>query len=190
MRRVTKTEKRKAGLTILITGLPASGKSTLARALYKVLSSAAPGPVVLLDGDVVRKHLSSDLGFSREDRETNLRRVGLAARRVAEKGGIAICSFIAPYERSRREFRQLISRYGAYLEVYLSTPLEVCQRRDPKGLYARARRGYIKNFTGVDDPYEVPRNPEITIDTANMNPEEAVRKILAYLDRQGYLKDF
>lgn len=185
-RRKHKTKEK--GLTIFITGLSAAGKTTIARALHAVLSSSGERTVVLLDGDTVRKDLSRDLGFSREDRETNLRRVGLKAREITEKGGIAVCAFIAPYENSRQANRKLISRYGVYIEVYLSTPLEVCEQRDPKGLYAKARKGLIKNFTGIDDPYEIPRNPEITIDTSNKTPEQAVRKILEYLNVQGYVK--
>jgi len=113
--------------------------------------------------------------------------MALAAREIVEKGGTAICSFIAPYEDSRQEIRHLLSQYGGYVEVYLSTPLEVCERRDPKGLYARARKGLIKHFTGIDDPYEAPRNPEITIDTTDISPKEAVERVLAYLHRQGYV---
>lgn len=144
--------------------------------------------MVLLDGDAVRKHLSPDLGFSREDREANLKRAGLMAKEITEKGGIAICAFIAPYERSRRANRELISQHGGYIEVYLSTPLEVCEKRDPNGLYAKARQGLIEHFTGIDDPYEAPQNPEITIDTSNLTPEQVVKRILTYLRKQGYVK--
>lgn len=144
--------------------------------------------MVLLDGDAVRKHLSPDLGFSREDREANLKRVGLMAKEITEKGGIAICAFIAPYEKSRQANRELISQSGGYIEIYLSTPIEVCEKRDPNGLYAKARQGLIKHFTGIDDPYEAPQNPEITIDTSNLTPEQVVKRILAYLRKQGYVK--
>jgi sulfate adenylyltransferase len=183
-----KDNKTKSGFTIFITGLSGAGKSTTARALYAALSATEERPVVLLDGDAVRKHLSPDLGFSREDREANLKRAGLMAKEITEKGGIAICAFIAPYERSRRANRELISQHGGYIEVYLSTPLEVCEKRDPNGLYAKARQGLIKYFTGIDDPYEAPKNPEITIDTSDLTPDQVVTRILTYLRKQGYVK--
>jgi sulfate adenylyltransferase len=136
----------------------------------------------------VRKVLSPDLGFSRQDREANIRRAGLIAREITARGGIAICAFIAPYEESRRSVRELISQCGGYIEVYLSTPLNVCEKRDPNGLYAKARQGLIKHFTGIDDPYEVPTKPELMIDTTNVTPEEAVRIILQYLEQKHHIE--
>jgi sulfate adenylyltransferase len=144
--------------------------------------------VTLLDGDIVRKNLSSELGFSKEHRDINVRRIGFVAKEITKNRGIAICAPIAPYMRTRKYNRDLISQYGGYIEVYISTPLEVCEKRDRKGLYAKARDGKIKDFTGVDEPYEVPKNPELTLDTSNISPEEAVHEILLYLENNEYIR--
>jgi sulfate adenylyltransferase len=144
-------------------------------------------PVTLLDGDIVRKNLSSELNFSREHRNLNVTRIGFVASEITKNGGIALCAPIAPYEVSRQANRKVISRYGGYIEVHVATPLEVCEQRDRKGLYAKARAGIIKGVTGVSDPYETPHNPEIIIDTTKMTPAEAVQEIFLYLEEQGYV---
>jgi sulfate adenylyltransferase len=179
--------RNKQGFTILFTGLPSSGKSTIAKILLTKFLEIADRPVTLLDGDIVRKHLSSELGFSKEHRHINVVRIGYVASEITKNGGIAICAPIAPYERSRRYNRELISKYGGYIEVYVATPLEVCMKRDRKGLYTKALDGKIKGVTGIDDPYEVPINPEVIIDTTDITPEEAVQEVLFYLKIQKYI---
>ncbi len=144
--------------------------------------------VTLLDGDIVRINLSSELGFSREHRDLNIQRIGFVASEITKNGGIAICAPIAPYQSVRKGNREMISKGGSYIEVHISTPLEVCEERDVKGLYAKARKGIIKGFTGIDDPYEAPENPELAIDTSNISQEEAVQQLLVYLENEGYLK--
>lgn len=180
--------RSKQGFTIFMTGLSGSGKSTLAKVLMVKFMEMRDRPVTLLDGDVVRKNLSSELNFSREHRNLNITRIGFVASEITKNGGIAICAPIAPYEESRRHNRELISRYGGYIEVHVATPLEVCEQRDRKGIYAKARAGKIKGFTGIDDPYVPPVNPEITLDTCEMTPEEAAQEVLLYLERQGYIR--
>ena len=145
-------------------------------------------PGTLLDGDIVRKSLSSELSFSKEHRNLNITRIGFVAGEITKNGGIAICAPIAPYEESRRRNRELISCYGGYIEVYLSTPQKVCEQRDRKGIYAKARKGEIKGVTGIDDPYVPPSNPEITLDTKELSPEEAAQEVLIYLAEQGYVR--
>ena len=179
--------RSKKGFTIFFTGLSGSGKSTLARILYTKFLEMGDRPVTLLDGDIVRKHLSSELGFSAEHRHLNVIRIGFVASEITKNRGIAICAPIAPYERSRRYNRELISRYGGYIEVWCSTPLEVCMKRDRKGLYALALAGKKKGVTGIDDPYEPPNDPEIVIDTTDMSPEECAQEILSYLRMNGYI---
>jgi sulfate adenylyltransferase len=175
------------GFTIFLTGLPSSGKSTLAKALFVKFMELRDRPVTLLDGDIVRKNLSSELDFSQEHRNLNVTRIGFVASEITKNGGIAICAPIAPYEESRRHNRELISRCGGYIEVYLSTPVEVCEQRDRKGTYAKARAGKISGFTGVDDPYEQPANAEIRLNTSELTPEEAAQAVLLYLEEQGYI---
>jgi sulfate adenylyltransferase len=145
-------------------------------------------PVTLLDGDKVRKQLSSELGFSKEHRDLNIRRIGFVAREITKHGGVAICAPIAPYGETRRKVRQMISEVGGFIEVYVSTPLEVCEARDRKGLYAKARAGEIKEFTGISDPYERPENAELEIDTRDCSPDEAAQMILLKLERLGYIR--
>ena len=187
--RHTYPSKKERGFTVFFTGLSGSGKSTLAKMLMTRLLEREHGKrwVTLLDGDVVRANLSSELGFSRQHRALNIRRIGFVANEITKNGGIAICAPIAPYEADRRANRRLISRYGGYLETYVSTPLHVCEERDVKGLYAMARQGLIKSFTGVTDPYEVPTNPEITVDTGGATPEELVDLIYDKLKEFGYI---
>jgi sulfate adenylyltransferase len=179
--------RSKQGFTIFLTGLSGSGKSTIAQVLMVKFMEMHDRPVTLLDGDIVRKNLSSELTYSKEHRNLNVTRIGFVASEITKNGGIALCAPIAPYEESRQANRALISRYGGYIEVYVSTPLEVCEQRDRKGLYAKARAGKIKGVTGVSDPYIPPSNPELSIDTSTMTPAEAVQEILLYLEEQGYL---
>ena len=180
--------KSKQGFTIFMTGLSGSGKSTIAKVLLVKFMEMRDRPVTLLDGDIVRKNLSSELTFSRQHRDLNVTRIGFVASEITKNGGIALCAPIAPYEESRQANRSLISRYGGYIEVFVSTPLEICEQRDRKGLYAKARSGKVKGVTGITDPYHPPINPELVIDTTSVTPMEAVQEILLYLQQQGYLQ--
>ena len=179
--------RSKQGFTIFMTGLSGSGKSTIAKVLLVKFMEMGDRPVTLLDGDIVRKNLSSELNFSEEHRNLNITRIGFVASEITKNGGIALCAPIAPYYESRQANREMISRYGGYIEVYVSTPLEVCEQRDRKGLYAKARAGKVKGVTGVTDPYIPPENPELTIDTSMVTPMEAAQEILLYLEEQGYI---
>ncbi len=179
--------RSKQGFTIFMTGFSGSGKSTIAKVLLVKFMEMCDRPVTLLDGDIVRKNLSSELTYTRQHRNLNITRIGFVASEITKNGGIALCAPIAPYEESRQANRELISRYGGYIEVHVSTPLEICEQRDRKGLYARARAGKMQGVTGVTDPYIPPYNPELTIDTANITPMEAVQEILLYLAEQGYI---
>jgi len=165
------------GCTVFLTGLPAAGKTTIALALQRSLEEQGRS-VTMLDGDVVRTVLSSDLGFSRADRDLNIRRVGFVAAEVTRHGGIAICACVAPYDESRRAAREAIEAVGAFVLVHVATPLTVCESRDPKGLYARARGGLVPHFTGISDPYEPPTDADVVIDTQECAPDDAVRQIL------------
>ena len=180
--------RSKQGITIFLTGFSGSGKSTIAKVLQVKFMEMNDRPVTLLDGDIVRQNLSSELTFSKEHRNLNITRIGFVASEITKNGGIALCAPIAPYEESRQANRDLISSYGGYIEVHISTPLEVCEQRDRKGLYAKARAGKVKGVTGITDPYIIPSHPELTIDTSNMTPMESVQEILLYLEEQGYLK--
>ena len=144
-------------------------------------------PVTLLDGDIVRKNLSSELGFSKEHRDLNIRRIGFVASEITKNGGIALCAPIAPYDSVRQDVEATIRPGGGFILVHVNTPLEVCEQRDRKGLYAKARAGIIKQFTGISDPYEVPENPEIPLDTTELSPEESAQKIILFLEREGYI---
>ena len=175
------------GFTVFFTGLSGSGKSTVANILVPKLMEIDTRPVTLLDGDIVRKNLSSELGFSREHRDLNIRRIGFVASEITKNRGVAICAPIAPYRSTRRQVRELIGQYGGFIEVHMSTPLDVCEQRDRKGLYAKARAGLIKEFTGIDDPYEVPERPEVVLDTTNLTAEEAAQKVVLYLESEGYI---
>jgi sulfate adenylyltransferase len=177
--------RHKQGFCIWFTGLSGSGKSTTAEVLTSLLLESGK-QITVLDGDVVRTHLSKGLGFSREDRDTNILRIGFVAGEIARHGGAVICAAISPYRSTRNEARKMVSE-ERFIEVYVDTPIEVCESRDVKGLYARARRGQITGFTGVDDPYEAPVNPEITLDTVSFSPEENARKIMAYLEERGFI---
>ncbi len=179
--------RKRQGLTLFFTGLSGAGKSTIAKLIYVKLQEIHDRPVTLLDGDIVRRNLSSELNFSKEHRNLNVTRIGFVASEITKNGGIAICAPIAPYDESRRANRELISRYGGYVEIYVSTPLEVCEQRDRKGLYAKARAGIAKGVTGVDDPYEEPQNPSLRIDTTELTPLEAVEVVVDYLKTEGYM---
>ncbi len=175
------------GLTVFFTGLSGSGKSTIANAVREVLLARGGRQITLLDGDVVRQQLSSELGFSRQDRETNVMRIGFVAAEITKHRGMAICAPIAPYEELRVRVRAAVEAYGAFVLVYLSTPLDVCEQRDCKGLYAKARCGLIENFTGISDVYEEPVSADIVIDTSNSTPRDAVESIISWLECRGYV---
>ncbi|MBM7807574.1 sulfate adenylyltransferase [Geodermatophilus bullaregiensis] len=169
------------GVTVFLTGLSGAGKSTVADALVAELE-AEGRPVTVLDGDVVRTHLSSELSFSREHRDLNIRRIGFVAGEVVRHGGTAVVAAIAPYDGAREEARALVERHGRFVLVHLATPLEVCEARDVKGLYARARAGELTGFTGIDDPYELPARAELVIDTSVTPLAESVARIRAAMD--------
>jgi sulfate adenylyltransferase len=175
------------GITLFFTGLSGSGKSTLAKIIYAKFIEEGARPVTLLDGDIVRHNLSSELGFSRAHRDINVRRIGFVASEITKNRGVAICAPIAPYAATRRAVRETIEQYGAFIEIHVSTPLEVCESRDRKGLYAKARKGIIPEFTGISDPYEEPEQPEIRIDTSEGTPMQAAQEIILHLLREGYL---
>jgi sulfate adenylyltransferase len=183
----THPPRYKQGFTVFFTGLSGSGKSTIANALLVKFLEMGGQPVTLLDGDIVRKHLSSELGFSKEHRDINIRRIGFVASEITKNGGIAICAPIAPYESVRQEVRQMVEPGGGFVLVHVATPLEVCEQRDRKGLYAKARAGKIQQFTGISDPYESPREAEVVLDTTDMTPEEAAHAIILHLEREGYV---
>src|SRR5690606_19372076 len=186
--RRTHPPRHRQGFTVFFTGLSGSGKSTVANALMIKLMEMGGRPVTLLDGDVVRKHLSSELGFSKEHRDLNIQRIGYVASEITKNGGVAICAPIAPYAATRRQVREMIEPLGGFLEIHVATPLEVCEERDRKGLYAKARAGIIKNFTGISDPYEEPENPEMRIDTTELTPALAPHRVTARLERLGYIR--
>lgn len=178
---------RRQGFTLFLTGLSGAGKSTIARVLYSKVLEIGDRPVTLLDGDIVRRNLSSELKFSKEHRDINVRRIGFVASEITKNRGIAICAPIAPYTSTRREIRKAIEEYGGFIEIHVATPIDECEKRDRKGMYAKARAGMIKGFTGVDDPYEIPEHPELRIDTSNITPDEAAQEILLYLGRKGFI---
>jgi sulfate adenylyltransferase len=179
--------RHRQGFTIFFTGLSGAGKSTIANVLLVKFLEMGGRPVTLLDGDVVRKHLSSELGFSKEHRDLNIRRIGFVASEITKHGGIAICAPIAPYDSVRKEVRAMIEQEGGFVLVHVATPLDICEQRDRKGLYAKARAGMIQQFTGISDPYEVPSDADIAIDTTNLTPEEAARTVILHLERDGYI---
>jgi sulfate adenylyltransferase len=144
-------------------------------------------PVTLLDGDIVRKNLSSELGFSKEHRDINIRRIGFVASEITKNGGIAICAPIAPYDTVRKDVREVVASVGGFLLVYVSTPLEICEQRDRKGLYAKARAGLLQQFTGVSDPYEAPEDAEVVLDATELTPEEAAQQLILHLEREGFI---
>jgi len=186
--RRTHPPRHKQGFTVFFTGLSGAGKSTLANALLVRLLELGSRPVTLLDGDVVRKHLSSELGFSKEHRNLNVQRIGFVASEITKNGGVAICAPIAPYAKARAEVREMIEAYGMFVEIYISTPIGVCETRDRKGLYALARAGKLKEFTGISDTYEVPDDAELRIDTSDVTPDEAVQRIVLKLEALGLIR--
>lgn len=186
--RRTYRPRHQQGFTVFLTGLSGAGKSTIANALRVKLLELGGRPVTLLDGDIVRKNLSSELGFSKEHRDLNILRIGFVASEITKNGGIAICAPIAPYRETRRRVREMIQPVGGLFEVHVATPLAVCEDRDRKGLYAKARAGIIKGFTGIDDPYEAPQAPELRLDTLDCSPDEAAQRIILKLESQGYIR--
>jgi sulfate adenylyltransferase len=178
--------RHRQGVCVWFTGLSGAGKSTTAEILTVLLLERGRH-VTVLDGDVVRTHLSKGLGFSKEDRDTNIRRIGFVAAEIVRHGGVALCAAVSPYRTTRDEVRHMVGA-DHFVEVFVDTPLEVCERRDSKGVYAKARRGEITGFTGIDDPYEVPENPEISLDTVVTGPDENARRVLEYLERQGFVR--
>ncbi len=183
LKKAIKKERQK-GITLFFTGLPSAGKSTIASIVYFQLLQTQTKPVSFLDGDIIRKNLSQGLSFSKEDRVTNIKRIGFVANEITKHGGIAICSAIAPYRESRDSNREMISANGKYIEIYIATPLETCIQRDVKGLYWKAQNGSITQMTGLDDPYEAPLNPEITIDTTIDSPQKSAKKIINFLKKE------
>lgn len=186
--RRTSPARDKQGFTVFFTGLSGSGKSTIANALMVKLMEMGGRPVTILDGDVVRKHLSSELGFSKEHRDINIKRIGYVASEITKNGGIAICAPIAPYGATRRAVREMIEQYGAFIEVHVATSVEECERRDRKGLYKLAREGKIKEFTGISDPYEVPENPELRVETEGTDVDNCAHQVILKLESMGLIK--
>ncbi len=186
--RRTHPPRSRQGFTVLFTGLSGSGKSTVANVLRVKLLEMGGRPVTLLDGDIVRKNLSSELGFSKEHRDINILRIGFVASEITKNGGIAICAPIAPYDDVRKQVRAMIEPFGGFSLAHIATPLEVCEQRDRKGLYAKARAGTIKEFTGISDPYEEPDDAELVIDTSNVSPEEAAQRIILHLESEGFIE--
>ncbi len=179
--------RHRQGFTVFFTGLSGSGKSTIANALLVKFLEMGGRPVTLLDGDLVRKHLSSELGFSKEHRDINIRRIGYVASEITKNGGIAVCAPIAPYDAVRKDVRAMVQSLGGFMLVHVATPIEVCEQRDRKGLYAKARAGIIKEFTGISDPYEEPADADLVIDTTMLTSKEAAQQIVLYLKKYGYV---
>lgn len=180
----------KTGFTLWFTGLPGAGKSTLARLVYTELQERGLNNVEILDGDIVRTHLSKGLGYSKEDRDTNIRRIGWVCQLLTKHGVPNIAAAISPYRDLRSEARKMVVEVGgsgSFIEVYVNCPLSVCEARDPKGLYQKARKGEIAHFTGISDAYEVPYAPEVTLHTDKESPEDSVRKIISVLERGQWL---
>jgi len=175
------------GITLFFTGLSGSGKSTISQIVEARLREQGGRKVTSLDGDIVRKTLSSGLGFSREDRNRNILRIGWVASEINKHGGLAICAPIAPYDEIRKQVRAMSAAHGVFVLIYVATPLEVCESRDRKGLYAKARAGLIKEFTGISDPYEEPTDAELVLQTSSLSASAAADYVLSYLAEQGYL---
>ena len=186
--RRTHPPRSEQGFTLFFTGLSGSGKSTVANVLRTKLLEMGGRPVTLLDGDIVRQNLSSELGFSKEHRDLNILRIGYVASEITKNGGIAICAPIAPYDDVRKQVRETIQPAGGFELIHISTPIDVCEQRDRKGLYAKARAGIIKEFTGISDPYEEPVDANVVIDTSNISPAEAAQQVILHLERQGYIE--
>ena len=174
------------GFTLWFTGLSGSGKSTIADIVIPELAQRGL-TVEPLDGDVVRTHLSKGLGFSKEDRDTNIERIGWVSSRITRHGGAAVVSAISPYEETRETARDMVEEYGTFVCVYVKASVDECARRDVKGLYEKAFKGEIKGFTGVDDPYEEPDSPELVIDTEAEDPQESAARVVAFLEARGLI---
>ena len=185
--RKTYRPRHQQGVTVFFTGLSGAGKSTIANVLRVKFLEMGGRPVTLLDGDIVRKNLSSELGFSKEHRDLNIQRIGFVAAEITKNGGVAICAPIAPYAAVRRLVREMIEPHGGFVLVHVATPLETCEQRDRKGLYAKARAGLIKEFTGISDPYEAPHDADVVIDASDLTPEEAAQEIFLHLEREGFV---
>jgi sulfate adenylyltransferase len=185
--RRTRPPRAKQGFTVFFTGFSGSGKSTIANALMVKLMEMGGRPVTLLDGDIVRKNLSSELGFSKEHRDLNIRRIGYVASEITKNGGIAICAPIAPYATTRRAVREDVEQFGAFIEVHVATSIEECERRDRKGLYKLAREGKIKEFTGISDPYDVPTNPELSLETESVEVDNCAHQVILKLESMGLI---
>jgi sulfate adenylyltransferase len=173
------------GVCVWFTGLSAAGKSTIAEILANLLTDHGRS-VTLLDGDVVRTHLSKGLGFSKEDRDANILRIGFVASEIVRHRGVVICAVVSPYEAARKQVRELIGA-DHFVLVYVATPIGICEQRDPKGLYARARRGEIQHFTGIDDPYEPPCKPDLVVSTSGVSPEQNARQVMDLLGSAGFV---
>ncbi|KZY04684.1 bifunctional sulfate adenylyltransferase/adenylylsulfate kinase, partial [Sulfitobacter sp. HI0023] len=186
--RRTRPPRSQQGFTVFFTGFSGSGKSTIANALMVKLMEMGGRPVTLLDGDIVRKNLSSELGFSKEHRDLNIRRIGYVASEITKNGGIAICAPIAPYATTRRAVREDVENFGAFVEVHVATSIEECERRDRKGLYKLAREGKIKEFTGISDPYDEPQNPELRVETENVDVDNCAHQVLLKLESMGLIR--
>jgi sulfate adenylyltransferase len=186
--RRTHPPRSKQGFTVFFTGLSGSGKSTIANVLRVKLLEMGGRPVTLLDGDLVRKHLSSELGFSKEHRDLNIQRIGYVASEITKNGGIAICAPIAPYDEVRKSVRGMVEPLGGFMLAHVDTPLEVCEQRDRKGLYAKARAGIIKEFTGISDPYEAPDDAEVVLDTTELSPDQAAQRVILHLEHEGFIE--
>jgi sulfate adenylyltransferase len=170
------------GTTILFTGLSGAGKTTIAKLVEKFFKFTG-ATITMLDGDELRKNFSANVGFTKQDRDAHLKRLGWVAAEINKHGGVVICAVIAPYDEVRKVVRSMVEQHGTFVLVHVSTPLEECEKRDVKGLYARARRGEIENFTGISDPYEIPEDAELTIDTTLETPKESAMRVLEYLER-------
>lgn len=185
--RRTHPPRTKQGFTVFFTGFSGSGKSTISRILLTKMLEVGGRAVTLLDGDLVRKNLSSELGFSKEHRNLNIMRIGFVANEITKNGGVAICAPIAPYAAIRDELRHNISANGGFVLVHVATTIETCEARDRKGLYAKARAGILKEFTGISDPYEVPENADVVIKTEDRTPEECAQEVILFLEKEGYI---
>ena len=180
--------KYQRGFCVFLTGLSGAGKSVIAGLLREKLTELAGRTITLLDGDVLRQQFARTPGFSKEDRDLNISRMAYIASEIVKHRGIAICAAIAPYEKTRQQARDLISQHGGFIEGYIATPIEVCEQRDTKGLYAKARSGEITNFTGINDPYEIPKHPEVIVDTSALTPTETIQRFILKLESLGFLK--
>jgi len=185
--RKSRPPRAQQGFTVFFTGFSGSGKSTIANALMVKLMEMGGRPVTLLDGDIVRKNLSSELGFSKEHRDLNIRRIGYVASEITKNGGIAICAPIAPYATTRQAVREDVEAFGAFVEVHVATSIEECERRDRKGLYKLARAGKIKEFTGISDPYDVPNAPELRLETESVEVDNCAHQVLLKLESMGLI---